>query len=52
MLDGAKTKISAVALILWAIAGAVLEKHDWNTAITEILVACGILGLRIGMNNK
>ena len=52
MLDGKKTYIVGVALLLWAIGGAVAGKIDWNTAITEILVACGMLGLRLGIKAK
>ena len=48
-LNGYKTYIVGGCMILYAVSGAVLNNHDWNTAIAEILVALGIMGLRRGI---
>lgn len=45
-LKGKKTYIIGVVLIIYALTGAFVGKHDWNTAFAEILVALGMLGLR------
>ena len=51
-LSGKKTYIIAGAMILWAILGAIIGKHDANTALQEIFVALGMMGLRNGIPKK
>jgi len=51
-LKGKKTYIMAVALICWALGGAVAGKIDWSTAIAEIIAALGLMGLRLGIDSK
>ncbi len=52
MLDGYKTYIVAVGLIMWAAGGLAAGKVDGNTAVQSILIALGMMGLRIGVAKK
>ena len=52
MLNGKKTYIIGIALLLWAIGGAVVNKHTWDTAIQEGLIALGMMGIRNGIPKK
>ena len=51
-IEGKKTYIAAIALLCYALGGAIAGKIDWNTAITEILIALGLFGLRHGIAKK
>jgi len=51
-LAGKKTYIAAIALLCYALGGAIAGKVDWNTAIAEIIAALGLMGLRAGIATK
>ena len=51
-IEGKKTYIAAIALLCWALGGAIAQKHDWSTAIAEIIAALGLMGLRLGIAKK
>jgi len=52
LLSGKKTYLSMIALLLYAIGGALSGKLDWNAAIVIILGALGLSGLRSGIAKK
>ena len=45
-IDGYKTYIIAIGLIMWAAGGLAAGKVDANTAMQSILIALGMMGLR------
>ena len=51
-LTGKKTYIVGVAMLCYAIGGAVSKRVDIPTAIETILIALGMLGLRHGISTE
>ena len=51
-LDGYKTYIVGVGLIMYALGGWVAGKVDPTTAIQSVFVALGLMGLRNGIAKK
>ena len=49
---GKRTYIVAIAMICYALGGAVAELLDWNTAIQTIFIALGMMGIRLGIRDK
>ncbi len=51
-MNGRKTYIVGVGMILYAVAGVLLKQTDANEAITLIMEALAIMGLRHGIEKK
>lgn len=51
-LEGKKTYIVSIGLIMWAVGGFFAGKVELTTAIEEILIALGLMGLRNGLPKK
>ena len=51
-IDGMKTYIVGMSLIMYAIGGWVAGKVDINTAIQSALLGLGMMGLRHGISKK
>jgi len=49
-LEGKKTYIMTVAILCYALGGAVAGFHDWNTAIFVILGALGLGSVRAALS--
>ena len=52
MINGYKTYIVGIGMLMYAIGGLVSGKVDMNSAIEVGFVALGIMGLRHGIRNK
>lgn len=50
LLEGKKTYIIGIALIVYAIGGLVAGKIAANIAIAEIMAGLGMMGLRAGIS--
>ena len=48
-IDGKKTYIVAIGLIMYALGGLAAGKVDGNTAIQSVFIALGMMGLRHGI---
>ena len=51
-INGYKTYIVAIGLIMYALGGWAAGKVDPNTAIQSVFLALGMMGLRDGIAKK
>jgi len=51
-MNGRKTYIVGIAMIVYAVAGVASQSHDFNSAIELILEALAIMGLRHGISKR
>ena len=51
-LRGHKTYIVGIAMICYAVGGAIIGELEFNAAIQVVLTALGIMGLRNGIPSK
>jgi len=51
-MNGRKTYIVGIAMIVYAVAGVASQSHDFSSAIELILEALAIMGLRHGIGKR
>ena len=51
-VNGMKTYVVAMAMIMYALGGWIAGKVDVNTAIQTALIGLGMMGLRHGIEKK
>jgi hypothetical protein len=51
MLSGYKTYITGIVMILFAVVVLGFSQGNWNEAVSMILAALAVMGLRSGIKN-
>jgi len=51
-MQGKKTYLAAIGLILFAIGGAITGDHDYGHAVELLIQAGGLIALRIGVKSS